>query len=98
MVCRALTGDKMVITPKGFVYPCVALKSLHFPCEFNNIHKYKLTDIMNVFKEILKPLKDANCQECPAQALIRCLTCQNYPKKRGRLWKLVQTVVKLVKR
>lgn len=75
MNCRALSGNKMVITPKGFVYPCVAMKRLYFPCEFNNIRKHKLKDIMNAFKELLKPFKDAKCEECPAQMIIKCQNC-----------------------
>lgn len=72
MNCRALSGDKMVITPKGFVFPCVAMKKIHFPCGFNNIRKYKLKDIMKVFGRLLKPFKDARCEECPALILIKC--------------------------
>ena len=75
MSCRALTGEKMVVTPKGLVYPCVAMKNMNIPCEFNNIRKYKLKNIMKVWEEIMKPFKDAVCGECPAQLLINCKIC-----------------------
>jgi radical SAM protein with 4Fe4S-binding SPASM domain len=74
MSCRALTGDKINITPEGLVYPCVALKSLKFPCDFNNINKYPLEEIIDVWKSLLSkmlPEDLSDCGECPAQEILK---------------------------
>jgi len=76
MSCRALTGDKMAITPDGFVYPCVAFKSLEFPCKFNNVKKNSLKVIMDSWKVLLllmlpEEAFQSTCTECTAQKILK---------------------------
>lgn len=77
--CRALSGEKVSITPKGFVYPCVAFKSLKFPCEFNNIKKHSLKSILSTWQGFLRIwfpkefFNKSTCNKCVAQEILKKL-------------------------
>lgn len=77
--CRAGRGEKLCITPKGYVFPCVAMKNIIEGISSNNIKKYPLKTILenskifivvNAFKGSYN-LIDWNCNECPAQQIIK---------------------------
>ena len=77
--CRAGREEKLCITPKGYVFPCVAMKNIIEGNSSNNIKKYPLKTILenskifivvNAFKESYN-LIDWNCIECPAQQIIK---------------------------
>ncbi len=76
--CRAGRGEKLCITPKGHVFPCVAMKNIIEGNSSNNINIYSLKTILrtskifttvNAFKES-NNLIDWKCIECPAQQII----------------------------